>query len=196
MRFVLASANPGKVREMREILSEFDLEIVSRDELGIDFDVEETGSTFVENALIKARAISEATGLPAIADDSGLAVDALGGRPGVYSSSFGGAELNADQRYLYLLEEMKNMEQRSAKYVCTIVCAFPDGSSLTVFGECRGRICTAPRGSGGFGYDPVFLIEGKDKTMAELSPEEKNEISHRGEALRNFALLLRERGYQ
>lgn len=195
MRFVLASANPGKIREMREILSEYDIDIISRSDLGIDLDVEETGSTFMENALIKARAISEAAGLPAIADDSGLVVDALDGQPGVYSSSYGGDELDSSQRYLYLLEKMKGMEQRTARFVCTIVCVFPDGDCISAQGECRGSITNAPAGTGGFGYDPVFLVCGKDKTMSELTPGEKNEVSHRGEALRKFVDLLRERGY-
>jgi len=194
MKFALATANPGKIREFREILSGSDIELVSRDQLGICFEVEETGSTFFENALIKAKAISDATGLPAIADDSGLAVDALGGEPGLYSSSYGGEGLKSSERYRYLLEKMKNKEQRSAKYVCTIVCAFPDGRVISAEGECPGRIAEAPRGSGGFGYDPVFLVGGTDSTMAELSQEEKNKVSHRGAALRDFAKRLGEEG--
>jgi len=194
MKFALATANPGKIREIREILSGTDVELVSRDELGICFEVEETGSTFFENAFIKAKAISLAAGLPAIADDSGLIVDALEGEPGVYSSSYGGEELEGKQRYLYLLEKMKNKEQRRAKFVCTIVCVFPDGSYLSAEGECAGQIATAPRGSGGFGYDPVFLVDGTNKTMAELSQQEKNQVSHRGAALRRFARRLKEEG--
>ena len=194
MKFALATANPGKIREIREILSGFDIELVSREDLGLCFDVEETGSTFYENALIKAKAISEATGLPAIADDSGIVVDALGGEPGLYSSTYGGEGLEGSERYLYLLEKMKNKRQRSAKYVCTIVCAYPDGSIISAEGECHGHIAEAPRGSGGFGYDPVFLVGDTDATMAELSQEEKNKISHRGAALRNFAKRLREEG--
>jgi len=194
MKFALATANPGKIREIREILSGSDVELVSREELGIYFEVEETGSTFFENAFIKAKAVSEASGLPAIADDSGLIVDALDGEPGVYSSSYGGEELEGSQRYLYLLEKMKNKEQRRAKFVCTIVCVFPDGSYISAEGECAGQIAAAPRGSGGFGYDPVFLVDGISKTMAELSQEEKNQVSHRGAALRRFARRLKEEG--
>jgi len=194
MKFALATANPGKIKEIREILSEYEIELVSRDDLGFNFDVEETGTTFLENALIKATAISKASGLPAIADDSGLIVDALDGEPGVYSSSYGGEELESSQRYLYLLEKMKNMKHRQARFVCTIVCVFPDGSVLSAEGECHGKIAAAPRGSGGFGYDPVFLVDGTDKTMAELSQGEKNKVSHRGAALHKFAQRLKEKG--
>jgi len=196
MKFVLATANQGKIREMQEVLSAFDIELVTRKELGIELEIQETGSTFRENALLKAKAICEVTGLPAIADDSGFMVDALNGRPGVDSSSYGGEGLSAEQRCAYLLEELKNVKERRAKFVCTIVCAFPDGEAIESEGECLGEIVSHPRGSGGFGYDPVFLADGYDKTMAELSHEEKNEISHRGKALRRFvrALEARERG--
>ena len=190
MRFVLATANPGKIQEMREILTELGIEFVTREELGIDLEIEETGSTFRENALLKAKAICDITGLPAISDDSGLMVDALDGEPGVNSSSFGGEELDGKQRYEYLLERLRGVEQRNAKFVCTIVCAFPDGRILTAEGECPGNIAASPRGSNGFGYDPVFFARGKSKTMAELSQEEKNSLSHRGKALRSFARLL------
>ena len=193
MKFILATANPGKIKEMRDILSAFDIEIVTRADLGIDVEVEETGTTFYDNALLKAKAVCAMSGLPAIADDSGLMVEALDGAPGVYSSSFGGDDLDAGERYLYLLDKMLGMEQRRAKFVCTIVCAFPDGGSLSATGECHGEILTAPRGSGGFGYDPVFLADGLNRTMAELSADEKNEVSHRGEALRNFAASLSRR---
>jgi len=189
--FVLATANPGKIREMRDILSEFGIDITTRDALGIDIDVEETGASFLENASLKAKAICKATGLPAIADDSGLCVEALGGAPGLYSSSFGGDNLDDKGRRDYLLEKMKDMEQRSAKFVTTIVCAFPGGDTLTATGECGGMIALSPAGSGGFGYDPVFIADGYNRTMAELTPGQKNEISHRGKALRAFAALLK-----
>jgi len=179
---------------MREILAGSGIEIATRRDLGIDVEVEETGSTFIENALLKARAICGASGLPAIADDSGLAVDALGGAPGVYSSSYGGDGLDGAARNRHLLENMRGIEDRSARFVCTIACAFPDGSIVTAAGECRGAIARAPRGSGGFGYDPVFLVNGKDKTMAELAPDEKNRVSHRGEAIRKFLSEINERG--
>jgi len=191
MKYVLATANPGKISEMRTILSELNVDIITRGDLGIDIDVEETGTTFLENAKLKAEAICAASGLPSIADDSGLIVDALGGEPGVYASSYGGEELTADERCLFLLDKMKEMEQRTAKFVCTIVCVFPDDHILIADGECSGVITTMPYGSGGFGYDPVFIPDGYDKTMAELTSADKNEVSHRGKALRNFYQQLK-----
>jgi len=196
MKFVLATSNPGKIREMKEVFSGLDIEFVTRKDLGIELEIEETGSTFKENALLKAEAICKVSGLPAIADDSGFMVDALNGEPGVYSSSFGGEGLSDVQRCEFLLEKLLDARQRSAKFVCTIVCVFPDGEVIASEGECPGEITGRPRGGGGFGYDPVFLADGFDKTMAELTPEEKNRISHRGKALRGFvrALESRERG--
>ena len=190
MKFALATANAGKIREITGILSGTDAEIVTRKDLGIDIEIEETGSTFYENALLKARAICEASGLPSIADDSGLMADALDGAPGVYSSSFGGAGLSDGERCAYLVNSLRDKEHRGAKFVCTIVCAFPDGRIISARGECAGRIIDTPRGSNGFGYDPVFLVDGSDRTMAELSSAEKNLISHRGKALMKFAALL------
>ena len=192
MKFILATANMGKVREMRSVLSELGIDIVARDEVGVDIVVEETGSTFLENATLKAKAICDAAGLPAIADDSGLMVDALGGEPGVHSSSYGGEHLNSDERNAHLLDIMENVEQRSAKFVCTIVCAFPNGGTITSQGECLGEITRCPIGCGGFGYDPVFLPKGFQKTMAQLTPEEKNAISHRGKALRLLCSRIRD----
>ena len=192
MKFVLATANKGKIREMREILQNLGIEVVSQSELGLNLSVEETGATFMENALLKAEAVCKASGLPAIADDSGLVVDALGGEPGVYSSSYGGEELNDSERCEHLLNNMKKMEHRGAKFVCTILCVFPDGEVVSAQGECRGEILQSARGGGGFGYDPVFLVEGTHKTMAELSSEEKNAVSHRGAALREFAKRIKD----
>lgn len=193
IKFILATANEGKIGEMREILSALGIDVTTRGEMGIDLDVEETGSTFMENALLKARAICRASGLPAIADDSGLMVDALGGAPGVYTSSYGAEDLDGAGRNAYLLNNMQNIEQRGATFVSTIVCAFPDGGVLSAVGKCRGEIAEAPRGVNGFGYDPVFYIRELGKTMAELSNDDKNAISHRGAALREFARLLNER---
>ena len=189
--FVLATANPGKVKEMKELLSGLDIKLVSRSDLGITVEIEETGTTFLENARIKAEEICKLTNKPSVADDSGLIVDALGGKPGVYSSSFGGESLTSAQRCDYLLNEMRNTEQRKAKFVCTIICVFPDGKLITANGECAGNISYTPVGKGGFGYDPVFIPDGMNKTMAELSIDEKNIISHRGKALRCFYDLLK-----
>jgi len=196
MKYVLATANPGKINEMQTILSGLGIEVVSRKDLNIDIEIEETGTTFFENASIKAKKICFYSGLPAIADDSGLIVDLLDGRPGVYSSSFGGEGLTSNERCLFLLEEINKVitpdknTQRSARFVCTIVCVFPDGNLLTAAGECRGIITPEPRGSSGFGYDPVFIPDGFNVTMAELTDIEKNKISHRGKALFNFVKLL------
>jgi len=187
MKFIIATNNTGKLREISDILSPFGIDVISQAEAGIDLDVPETGETFFENALIKAKAICEASGMPAIADDSGLVVEALGGAPGVYSKRYGGGNLDDAGLCAFLLQNMKNMEQRRAKFVCSIVCVFPDGRVLSAEGECRGKIAAEPLGSGGFGYDPVFIPEGAEKTMAQLTPDEKNSLSHRGAAIREFA---------
>jgi len=196
MKYALATANPGKIKEMQILLHEFGIDIATREELDISVEIEETGTTFFENARLKAETICKLSGLPSIADDSGLLVDALGDKPGVYSSSFGGDDLTAAERCDYLLAELKDvqeMEKRRARFVCTIVCAYPDGDLLTAGGECPGVITNAPCGLNGFGYDPVFLPDGMDKTMAELTSDEKNVISHRGKALRSFSELLKTR---
>ena len=177
-------------------MTAFGFQALTREELGIDIDIEETGSTFYENALLKASAICDASGLPAIADDSGLCVDALGGGPGLYSSSFGGEGLTDSERCDYLIKKLGSMEQRGAKFVCNIVCVFPDGEILSAAGECRGTILAEPRGANGFGYDPVFIADGMDCTMAELPPDVKNSISHRGLALLKFAELINEMALQ
>jgi len=192
VKFILATANPGKIREMREILPGFGIEFISRKDMGIDIEVEETGTTFYENALIKAKAICALSGLPAIADDSGLIVEALGGAPGVYTSSFGGEKLSDSERCDYLIKKLNDTKQRNARFVCTIVCVFPGGEIISAQGECRGKIAYKPAGLGGFGYDPIFIADGFSKTMAELSPDDKNKTSHRGAALREFAQLLLE----
>ena len=186
MKAVLASHNKKKMAEMRAILSELGIEVLSQADVGVDMEPEETGTTFEENARIKAKAIMEATGLPAIADDSGLVVDALGGEPGVYSARYGGEGLDDTGRWQLLLKNMEGKEDRACKFVSVICCAFPDGSQLMARGECHGVVAQGPKGEGGFGYDPVFWLPDLGKSMAELAPEEKNKISHRGNALRVF----------
>lgn len=185
MKLVLASKNQKKLKEMQEILSQLGVEVCLQSEVGVDVDVEETGTTFEENSLLKAKAVMEASGLPAIADDSGLCVDALGGAPGVYSARYGGPGLDDTGRYRLLLENMKG-QPRTAKFVSVITCCFPNGDVLTSRGECPGTIAFAPMGEGGFGYDPVFFVPGLKKTFAQLTAEEKNAISHRGRALEAF----------
>jgi XTP/dITP diphosphohydrolase len=185
IKFVLASKNNKKLAELREILSELGIEVISQAEAGVNVEPEETGTTFEENAVIKARAVMEASGLPAISDDSGISVDALGGAPGVYSARYGGEsglKLDDVGRYELLLKNMEGREQRDAKYVCCIAAAFPNGDILTSTGECRGSIAYAPRGCGGFGYDPIFVLPD-GRRMAEIDASEKNKISHRALAL-------------
>lgn len=186
MKLVLASKNQKKLVEMREILSALGVEVVLQSEVGVDVDVEETGTTFAENAALKARAVCEASGLPAIADDSGLCVDALNGAPGVYSARYGGEGLDDVGRYKLLLENMRGMLDRRCGFVSAICCAFPNGDEITAQGECRGTLAYAARGENGFGYDPIFFVPEKKKTFAQLTAEEKNEISHRGKALCAF----------
>ena len=192
MRFVLASKNEKKLKEMNEILSRLGVEVCSQADAGVDVDVEETGTTFEENSMLKARAVMEASGLPAIADDSGLCVDALGGAPGVYSARYGGGGLDDVGRYRLLLSNMPKGQARAAKFVSVITCCFPDGTAVSARGECPGTIAFAPMGEGGFGYDPVFFLPKLKKTFAQLTPEEKNAISHRGKALEAFQEKLEE----
>ena len=189
MKLVLASKNKKKLVEMQRILSDLGVEVVLQADLGIDVDVEETGTTFTENATLKAKAVMEASGLPAIADDSGLCVDWLQGAPGIYSARYGGVETDED-RYRLLLANMRGATNRAAHFHASIVCCFPNGDTLTAEGDCFGTLAYAPAGEGGFGYDPIFFVPEKRKTFSQLTAEEKNEISHRGVALRDFAVKL------
>lgn len=192
MRFILASNNEKKLRELKAILDGMGAEVLSQSEAGLTLEAEETGSTFEENAFIKAQAACRALGEPAIADDSGLVVEALGGAPGVYSARYGGDACKTDsERTAFLLKNMEGRNDRRAKFVSCIACVFPNGDRLCAMGECHGEIAASPRGEGGFGYDPVFLLPS-GKTMAELAPEEKNKLSHRGRALKIFETKLRE----
>ena len=187
MELILASNNRKKLAEMRRILAELGVEVISQREAGCDFEVDETGTTFAENAYLKAKAVTDATGKPAVADDSGLMVRALGGAPGIYSARFTGNHDDSDEdRVRFLLKKLDGAADRAAKFVSSICCTFPNGDTLRAEGECRGSILYAPRGENGFGYDPVFLPEGFDRSMAELSPDEKDAISHRGKALGIF----------
>ncbi len=187
MKLVLASKNQHKLVELQTILGQLGLEVVLESQIGIDVDVEETGATFAENALLKARAVMEASGMAAIADDSGLVVDALNGAPGVYSARYGHKSSDAE-RTAYLLENMADVpeENRTARFVSAIACALPDGRVVTAQGACEGTILFETRGENGFGYDPVFYVPSLGKTFAEASPAEKNAISHRGRALEAF----------
>lgn len=192
MKFVLASQNAGKLREMRAVLAALGVEVVLQSELGLRIDVAEDGTTFAENARLKAAAVCKASGLPAIGDDSGLCVDALNGGPGIYSARYGGAGLDDAGKCQLLLNNLRGASTRAAHFETAISCVFPDGRELKAAGRCDGTIAYAPMGEGGFGFDPVFFVPGLKKTFAQLTAAEKNAISHRGNALRAFAQVLKE----
>lgn len=195
MKLVLASKNQHKLIELQTILGQLGLEVVLESEVGVDVEVEETGTTFEENSLLKAQAVMEVSGMAAIADDSGLVVDALNGEPGVYSARFGGLETDAKKTAL-LLKKLQNVpdEQRTARFVSVITCVLPDGRTVSARGTCEGTIAYAPAGENGFGYDPVFYVPQLGKTFAQATAEEKNAISHRGDALRKFCEVWKEAG--
>ena len=190
MKFVLATQNPKKKEELVAILGELGVEIVTEEELGIHVDVEETGETFGQNAALKAKAVMEATGLPAIGDDSGLCVDALNGAPGIYSARYGGGELDDAGRCRLLLDSLRGKTDRRAHFETDVVAAFPNGDWIAARGTCNGTIAFAPMGTNGFGYDPVFFITDLRNTFAQMTAEEKAAISHRGNALRSFKKKL------
>ena len=195
MRVVLASKNKHKLVEISKILEKLDIELVLQSELGVDIDVEETGATFEENSFQKAEAVMKATGLPALADDSGIAVDALNGEPGVYSARYGFDDSLDDWGRLLLL--LKNTEyvpdgQRQAQFVCVITLVMPDGRTVQARGEVHGELLRQPAGSGGFGYDPIFYYPPYGKTLAEVSADEKNLVSHRAKALKLFYEKMKE----
>ncbi len=198
MKIVLASKNRHKLVEISKITEKFGFELVLQSELGVDIDVEENGTTFEENSFIKAEAVMKATGLPALADDSGIAVDALNGEPGIYSARYGFDESLDDWGRLELL--LKNTEevpdgQRQAQFVCVITMVTPEGKVIQARGEIHGELTREPRGENGFGYDPIFFYPPLGKTTAELRPEEKNQVSHRANALKVFYEKLKEAGY-
>ena len=198
MKVVLASKNRHKLEEISKITQQFDIELVLQSELGIDIDVEETGTTFEENSFLKADAVMKASGLPALADDSGIAVNALNGEPGVYSARYGFDESLDDWgRLELLLKNTKNVPdgQRQAQFVCVITMVTPEGLTIQARGEIHGELTREARGENGFGYDPIFYYPPLGKTTAELSPEEKNQVSHRANALKIFYEKLKEAGY-
>lgn len=187
MTFVIATHNAKKLKELKRILEPLGFDAIIREDLP---EVEETGTTFAENALLKAESACKETGMPAIADDSGLMVDALDGAPGVYSARYAGEGATDKQCYEKLLNEIKAVpaEKRTARFVSAVCCVFPDGKVLTAEGSCEGKIAYAPKGEGGFGYDPVFLVG--ERSYAEMTAEEKDSISHRGLALSKLAQEL------
>ena len=198
MKVVLASKNPHKLVEISKITEKFGFELVLQSELGVDIDVEENGTTFEENSFIKAEAVMKATGLPALADDSGIAVDALNGEPGIYSARYGFDESLDDWGRLELL--LKNTEQvpdgqRQVQFICVITMVTPEGKTIQARGEIHGELTREARGENGFGYDPIFFYPPLGKTTAELTSEEKNQVSHRANALKVFYQKLKEAGY-
>lgn len=189
---IIATHNPGKLREMQALLAPLGFKILSLKDFPEAPNVLEDGATFAENAAIKAKTVAQMTGRPAIADDSGLVVKALGGRPGVFTSRFAGEKTPDRKKCQRLLQEMAGIpeEQREAAFVCAIAVALPEGEVKMVEGECQGRISFSPRGENGFGFDPIFFVPELGKTMAELEPEVKNQVSHRGRALQKLKLIL------
>ena len=198
MKVVLASKNPHKLVEISKITEKFGFDLILQSELGVDIDVEETGSTFEENSYQKTYAVMKATGLPALADDSGIAVDALNGEPGIYSARYGFDESLDDWDRLELL--LKNTEhvpdgQRQAQFVCVITMVTPDGQVIQARGEIHGELLREAKGENGFGYDPIFYYPPMGMTTAEMPAEEKNKVSHRANALKVFYDKLVEAGY-
>ena len=189
-KVVLATGNAGKVRELASLLEDFGLDIVAQTELGVD-SAEETGLTFIENAILKARHAAQITGLPAIADDSGLCVDALGGAPGIRSARY--CEGTDADRNAFLLKNMEGKEDRACRFVCAIACVLADGETVTVRGECEGELLHENHGAGGFGYDPLFYVPEYECTFGELAPEVKNRISHRARALGRLRDVLKDK---
>ena len=192
-KLLLATNNKGKVREYRSLLKDIPFELVTPADEGITTEVEEVGESLEENARLKATILASESRLLALADDSGLEVDALGGEPGMLSHRYAGEGASDSDRVEYLLSRLKNVPegQRTARFRCVIAIAIPDGDTELCSGECRGTIAFAPKGELNFGYDPVFLVPELGKTMAELSLEEKNSISHRGQAARRAAEILK-----
>lgn len=193
MKLILASNNAHKLSEFEEILADTGIKVISQRAAGFNFEAEETGDTFEENAFIKAEAAMKASGHPSISDDSGLEVDALDGAPGVHSARYTGNDSDSDaDRCERLMQNMEGVEHRTARFVSSICSVFPNGDVLRARGTCEGYIASFMRGENGFGYDSMFIPQGFNQTMAEIAPEEKNKISHRGRALRVFADILKE----
>ena len=190
MKLIIASNNSHKIGEIKKILSDKFDEILSLREAGIDHETVEDGTTFMENALKKAREISEISGECALADDSGICVDALGGAPGIFSARFAGEHGNDEKNNELLLEKLRGATDRSAHYTAAIALVYPDGKEVTSEGYMYGKIIHAPRGTGGFGYDPLFVLDGEERTVAQMTPEEKNAVSHRANALAGLLTKL------
>ncbi|MBQ4110960.1 MAG: XTP/dITP diphosphatase [Clostridia bacterium] len=193
MKIIAATGNAGKVREIKAILGDLGIEVISQKEAGIDIDVEETGTTFLENAFLKARAVYEISGLPAIADDSGLCVDALNGAPGVYSARYAGENATDADRIAKLLSELENIENRSAHFTSAVAFVISDTEEYSAEGHVFGHILRETNGEGGFGYDPIFYSDDLKKSFGTATAEEKNTVSHRYRALMGLKDILKEK---
>lgn len=191
MKFVIATHNNHKVAEFKRILEPLGVEVVSQKEAGIDVEVVETGTTFAENAKLKAESVSHVGNCVAIADDSGICIDAFDGGPGIYSSRFLGEDTPYTEKNAIILDRLKDVpdEKRTARYVCAICCIFPNGDVIETEGRCEGKMGYESKGGNGFGYDPIFMVD--DRSLAEISDAEKDEISHRGVALKKFVEELK-----
>ncbi len=192
MKIIAATTNEGKVREFQEVLGEIGCQVISMHSAGLDLEIEETGSTYEENALIKARAVAMMCDEAVLADDSGLCVDALDGAPGLYSARFAGGGADDKERNLKILEAMEGEENRSAHYVAVLALILPDGREIITEGRIDGEILTEETGTGGFGYDPLFFCNEIGKCFGIATPEEKNAVSHRGKALSKLSKILKE----
>lgn len=196
LEMVLATRNAGKAAELQALLRArygAEITLLTLSEIGFEGDIEETGQTFAENALLKARAAAAASGKIGLGDDSGLVVPALGGAPGIYSARYAGEHGNDEKNNALLLQNLSGKTDRRAFFECVLACALPNGENFTVSGRCEGIILESPRGRNGFGYDPLFYVPGLGKTLAEMSGEEKNAISHRGAAVRQFVAAFARR---
>ncbi|PSA93735.1 non-canonical purine NTP pyrophosphatase [Bacillus atrophaeus] len=189
---IIATHNPGKVKEFKDILAPKGYDVKSLADIGFLEEIEETGHTFEENAVLKAEAVAKAVNKMVIADDSGLSVDNLGGSPGVYSARYAGEQKDDTENINKVLKELKGIEkeQRTARFRCALAVSIPGEETKTVEGHVEGYIAEEPKGENGFGYDPIFIVKDKDKTMAELTSDEKNKISHRANALKKLSQLL------
>ena len=190
MRLLVATKNNGKIQEIAEILKPLGIEVVSQGDTDINVDIEETGSTFEENALIKARAVAMMCDEPVLADDSGLCIEALDGRPGIYSARYAGPDASDEDKIQKVLTEMAEVKNRRAKFVCVMAIVFQDGTEVTAQGEVCGSITREPRGTDGFGYDPIFYANELEKTFAQAGQDEKNQVSHRRRALNKLVEKL------
>lgn len=194
-KIIFATSNEGKMKEIRMILADLNREVLSMKEAGIQTEIVEDGKTFEENALIKARTIHKLTGALVLADDSGLEVDYLGGEPGVYSARYMGEDTSYDIKNRSIIERLDQAvgTQRSARFVCAIAAVFPDGDEAVTLGKIEGEIAREPKGDGGFGYDPIFYVPEYGKTTAQLTPEQKNQVSHRAKALKEMKEVIRKK---